>query len=726
VALALIVGLASGSWNGWGSAWLVSLIVLGASAAIALLVGLLRLAAVVTGRRLALLRALLELADEPADVPELSDRLLALLVPRFADDGQIDLEPGGAARAEPGALMLPLTARGMPFGTLQLRLGASGRRYPPADLRFADLVAGRVAVVLDNAGLSRKAAEAERRLVAALDTLGEAVTMNAPDGRTVYANRAAVELLRAESVEDLTTREVGEISARFAMSDEHGAEVGIDDFPAFKALAGEDAPDPLLLRNVVRATGEERWLINKVTVLRDAGGSVDRVVNVIEDVTEVKRAQLTQALLAEATGILSSSLDYADTLQRVAEVAVGGLADWCAVDLPAADGRITPVAVAHADPAKVALGREFRERHPIQRDTDEGPARVIAEGVTVQVDAIADADLVAAAADAEHLRMLRELGLAALLIVPLIAGGEPLGALTLVRSDPLRRFSDADRWLATELGRRAGSAVLNARLYTERATIAAELQHGLRPPSLPEIAGLELATLYRPAGALNEVGGDFYDAFPTPEGWMVVVGDVAGQGARAAALTGLARFTLRTAGQITGDPARAAEQLNQTLRGEPDLSLCTAVCVLLAAGDESGLTATIVSLGHPLPVLLRGGTATELGSPGPLAGAFDDAEWPLTMARLEAADALVLYTDGVFDTVGREERLGEERLLELLATGPSGAADVVAAVDRALLDFQVGPQSDDTALVAITVRDPGRLAAQASRDGLTRSPAAPG
>jgi GAF domain-containing protein len=713
-ALALAVGLASGSWNGWDSAWFVALIVLAASAVISVLVALLRLAAVVTGRRLALLRALLELADEPAaDVPELSDRLLGLLVPRFADDGRIDLETGAAARAEPGAIVLPLTARGLPFGTLQLQLGASGRRYAPSDLRFADLVAGRVAVVLDNAGLSRQAAEAERRMVAALDTLGEAVTMNAPDGRTVYANRAAVALLRADSREDLTTRAVGEISARFAMYDEHGAELQIRDFPAFKALAGDDAPEPLLVRNVVRATGEERWMNNKVTVLRDARGAVDRVVNVIEDVTEVKRAQLAQALLAEATRILSSSLDYADTLQRVAEVAVEALADWCVVDLPGAGGSITPVAVAHADPAKVVLARRLRDRYPVRREAGDGPARVIAEGVTVEAADITDADLVAAATDAEHLGMLRELGLGVLLVVPLTAGGEPLGALTLVRSDPLRRFSDAERWLATELGRRAGSAVLNARLFTERATIAAELQHGLRPPSLPAVPGLELAALYKPAGALNEVGGDFYDAFPTPEGWMIVVGDVAGQGARAAALTGLARFTLRTAGQLTGDPVRAAEQLNRTLRAEPELSLCTAVCIVLAPDDESGLTATIVSLGHPLPVLLRGGTATELGSPGPLAGAFDDAEWPLTMARLEAADALVLYTDGVFDTVGREGRLGEERLLELLAAGPSGAADVVAAVDRALLAFQVGPQSDDTALVAVTVRDPGRVPAAA-------------
>ena len=317
-----------------------------------MLVALLRLSAIVTARRLELLRGLLELADKPAGVSELSSRLLALLVPAFADEGRIDLDAAGGARGEPGAVVLPLSARGMPFGTLELTLGPSGRRYTAADLRFADLVAGRVAVVLDNAGLSRQAADAERRLVAALDTLGEAVTMNGPDGRTVYANQAAVELLRARDSADLTTRKVGEIAARFAMYDEQGEELRVEDFPAFKALAGEDAPAPLLVRNVVRATGEERWLVNKVTVLRDAGGAIDRVVNVIEDVTAVKRAELTQALLAEATQILSSSLDYAGTLQRLAEVAAVRLADWCGVDLPGPDGSITPVGVAHADPGR--------------------------------------------------------------------------------------------------------------------------------------------------------------------------------------------------------------------------------------------------------------------------------------------------------------------------------------------------------------------------------------
>ena len=125
--------------------------------------------------------------------------------------------------------------------------------------------------------------------------------------------------------------------------------------------------------------------------------------------------------------------------------------------------------------------------------------------------------------------------------------------------------------------------MLNSRLYADRARVARELQRGLQPPRLPTMAGLTTATLYRPAGGLNEVGGDFYDAFAAPNGWMVVIGDVAGQGARAASLTGLARFTMRAVGQQTGDPLAVAAQLNRTLRDQDELSLCTAACLLLTA-----------------------------------------------------------------------------------------------------------------------------------------------
>jgi PAS domain-containing protein len=536
-----------------------------------------------------------------------------------------------------------------------------------------------------------------------LDGLAEAVTVTDPSGRVVYANEAAVRLLRLESADQLTNAAPGATMSRFDVFDEAGERVELERLPGFRMLAGERDPEPLLVRNVVKATGEERWLLNKTTIIADASGQLLGVVNVIEDVTEAKRAELGQRLLSEASDALASSLDYEATLQRVAEVAVPAFADWCGVDLPAPGRVLQSVAVAHADPEKVALARRLRARYPVDLDEPAGLAAVARGEPSLVVAEIADAELVAYARDAEHLAMLRAIGLASLVIVPLVAGGETLGALTLARTTPGRVFDEADLRLAEELGRRAGTAVLNARTYTERAAIAATLQRGLRPPELLAPPGFAIATHYDAAGQLNEVGGDFYDAFTTAEGWMLVVGDVAGHGAEAAALTALARYTLRSAGQLTRDPSRAAEQLNATLRDLPQLSLCTAVCAHLRGGAPGAqATVTLANCGHPRPLLVRGGQVEELGGVGPMAGAFDDGAWDCTEIALRAGDTLVLYTDGVLDTVGADERFGEQRLRTALAeAGTADPGALVARVADALEAFRDGPQRDDTAIAAV-------------------------
>jgi PAS domain S-box-containing protein len=553
------------------------------------------------------------------------------------------------------------------------------------------------------AGPPRIDAAVAGQLASVLDGLAEAVTVTDATGRTVYGNEAAVRLLRLSSAEELTSATAGDMMARFDVYDEDGAPVSLERLPGSRVRLGED-PEPMLVRNVVKATGEERWLLNKITPIRDDDGRVTGVVNVIEDVTQAKRAELAQRLLAEASDALASSLDYEATLQRVAEVAVPAFADWCGLDLPGPSGFVQSVAVAHADPDKVALGRRLRSRYPVRLDDADGlPAVVRGEAPSIVVHEIRDEELVAYARDEEHLAMLRGIGLASLIIVPLVAGGETLGALTLARTTPGRVFDDADLLLAEELGRRAGTAILNARAYTERAAIAATLQRGLRPPELLAPPGFAVATHYDAAGRLNEVGGDFYDAFTTADGWMLVVGDVAGHGAEAAALTALARWTLRTTGQLTRDPARAAEQLNATLRDLPQLSLCTAVCahVCTLEGGERAVV-TLANCGHPRPLLVREGSVEQLGCVGPMAGAFDDGAWGCTEVALRAGDTLVLHTDGVLDTVGADERFGEQRLHAALAeAGTTEPSVLVGRLAAALDAFRRGPQRDDTAIAAV-------------------------
>jgi GAF domain-containing protein/anti-sigma regulatory factor (Ser/Thr protein kinase) len=614
------------------------------------------------------------------------------------DAADLELLRGLRLRA---AIFVPLRARAKTIGALSVLVGPSGRSYSSHDLAFAELFAGRAAIALDNADLTRELSAAERQLDTVLDGLAEAVTVMDAQGRPVYANDAAVALLRLRDAQELYDAPPGATMDRFAVYDEDGAPVGLERMPGYRALAGERDPEPLLVRNIVKATGEERWLVNKTTSVVGADGRIVRVVNVIEDVTETKRAELAQRLLAEASDALASSLDYARTLQRVADVAVPILADWCAVDLPGPNGIVASVAIAHVDPEKVALGRRLRSRYPVRLDDPDALSLVIKGEPSVVIERIPDEDVVAYARDEEHLEMLRASGLASLMIVPLVAGRETLGALTLARSDPVRTFGEADLRLAEELGRRAGTAVLNARLYTEHATIAATLQRGLRPPELRPMPGFEAATLYRAAGELNEVGGDFFDAFPADGGWMLVVGDVAGQGAEAAALTALARYTLRSTGQLTGDPARAAHQLNATLRDLPQLSLCTTVCAHLQVQLQDTAQMTIANCGHPRPLLLRDGAVQEVGEPGPMAGAFDDGEWSCTRVGLRAGDTLVLYTDGVLDTVGETERFGERRLHETLRRAPSEPAALIERLAAALEAFQHGPHRDDTAIVAL-------------------------
>ena len=289
---------------------------------------------------------------------------------------------------------------------------------------------------------------------------------------------------------------------------------------------------------------------------------------------------------------------------------------------------------------------------------------------------------------------------AEVIVVPLaIADQPPIGALSLAMAESGRTFGATELALAAELGRRAAIAVENARLYAERSAIATTLQRSLLPPDLPEIPGFRLASLYRAAGEQNDVGGDFYDAFEVPGGWMVVVGDVAGRGAEAAALTSLSRYTFRTAGKLLGDPIAALEQLNAALRERPGLSLVSVCCVMLRLADGDA-SAELVLAGHPPAYHVRHGSSRPVGVFAPFLGAYERGGWEATTIRLEPGDQLVLYTDGVIDTVGEEERFGEERLARTLRDA-AGAADAVRRIEQALVEFAHGSQVDDTAVIAV-------------------------
>jgi PAS domain S-box-containing protein len=543
----------------------------------------------------------------------------------------------------------------------------------------------------------------EQHLEAVLSNLAEAITVVDAAGRTVFANQAALDLLGLRSAEELARAEPGEIMSRFIVRSESGEELDLDAMPARSLFRGEPAP-ALLVRNIVRATGEERWLMVRTSPILDPEtGETIYATNVFEDVTQVKRAQLAEAFMARASRVLASSLDYGETLRRIARLAASELADWCAVDVLGERGQLERVAAHHNDPEKLALAEQLDRAYRPTLDEPAGVPEVIRTGeAQIFNDITADA-LTRHARDAEHLRLLRQMGARDVIIVPLAAPARTLGAITLVSSRNGRRLIDADLGVAVRLGRRAGTAVESARLYTERSRIARVLQRALLPDSLPEMPGFEVAARYRPAGELNEVGGDFYDVLPYRDGWILVIGDVCGKGAEAASVTALARHTLRAAARLDADPTGMLELLHRTLRAqEPEDQMCT-VCLVTVGPPDLRANLTIALAGHPRPLIVGpGGKVSASGEPGTVLGLVDPIAISEVPIELSQGETLLLYTDGVPEAA-RSRRKADAPLPESLGAQIRGLAlqDMLEAIEAAAVESAKGQPQDDIALLGL-------------------------
>ncbi|MEA2313351.1 MAG: hypothetical protein QOI03_43 [Solirubrobacteraceae bacterium] len=535
----------------------------------------------------------------------------------------------------------------------------------------------------------------EQRLAVIVNALAEAVTIRGRDDHLIYANQAALDRLGFASVEELRNADPRALMGPYQTTGEDGAEIRMEDLPSVRVLRGED-PEPLTIRFVNKDTGEEQWVMLKATAVRDANGEIEAAVTIIEDVTASKRVNLQMEFLARASRVLASSLDYQQTLRNVAGLAVPQIADWCAVDLFDENGGRESVAVAHIDPAKLEMAERLRAFEPEELDPEQGLGLIKRTGESILYTEIPDELIVEAAVDEEHLRLLRAVGMRAALVVPMTVRGRTIGALTMVSADSGRSFDRSDVELAEQIAEVAGLSVENARLYSERTAVARTLQSSLLPEALPRIPCWEVAALYRPAGRDSEVGGDFYDLWAADGDWMMIIGDVTGKGVAAATVTSLVRHTAWAAADFDSRPTQVLVRIDSGLKRRPSLSVCSALCLRVR-----GERATLASGGHPLPLIAGPDGVREVGRPGTLLGAFSNVEWPEESFEMRPGETLVAITDGVTDAVGpNDERFGMARLKEILERTQMETPMVIRAqLVAALEDFQVGPQSDDTAVV---------------------------
>jgi PAS domain S-box-containing protein len=602
------------------------------------------------------------------------------------------------------AVVAPLLVRGRTLGAISvLRLG-DHKSYDSEDLNLVSELARSAALAIDNARLFTDLRRVEQRLEAILVNLAEAITVVDENGQTVFANQAAADLLGLKTSSELTDAPPGTIMSRFLVLDERGRELDLDSMPGRRLFAGE-RPDPLLVRNIVRATGEERWLIIRSSPVTDP--ETERVlyaVTVFENITEVKRTQLAESFLAEASNVLASSMDYGETLQRVARLAVPQIADWCGVDLINDRNEIERVAVHHPDPTKLALAERLDRVYPLDREELTGVPEVLRTGQAQIFTEIHPDALAAYARDPGHLELLHALGTTAVIIVPMLVAARVIGAITLASAESERRLSAADLTLAEELGRRAGTAVENARTYTARAQIAQTLQRALLPESLPQIAGAEVEALYAAAGEYNEVGGDFYDVLQHGDDrWILMIGDVCGKGPQAAGVTALARHTLRAAAISGLSPADMLLMLHQALRRQPHgADLCT-VCLIMFSAQGSDAQLTVALAGHPPPLLIdRGGRIEELGHNGTLLGVIDPVSIEASEVLMREGDTLLLYTDGVPEAGAPARPFGESGLHELCMQAPKMTLpELLEQIKLAAMECTGGKLRDDIALLAL-------------------------
>ncbi|MEV6028078.1 SpoIIE family protein phosphatase [Streptomyces sp. NPDC052036] len=431
-------------------------------------------------------------------------------------------------------------------------------------------------------------------------------------------------------------------------------------------------------------------------------------------------------LLADIGVILASSLDLdsEEALRRLSRRMVAQFADACVVDLLDGD-RVRRIAVAHRDPDRAVrvwgegsilgladsadpLARVLRGAGPVAFEAPghtRDPESPVGPGGPGSPAGRREAG--SPAAVQEHLYRVLEAG--CVLIVPLLARSETLGALTLIRPRGVP-FGEEEQQLVTDVGRRAGLALENARLYAFQRHTAEQLQRSLLP-DLSEIRGVWLSDRYSPARAGAEVGGDWYDAFTLPDrSTMLVIGDVIGHDLTAAVRMGQLRNMLRALAYDSGDtPAGVMCRLDRVMQGMTSIELVTAVIARLHTPSAAGWPLSWTNAGHPPPLLTLADGTTRLLEDGhaPILGLDPPPQRTDAHVVVPPGATVLLYTDGLIERPGEDIGRGLARLQQRASALAAQPLD--AFCDSLLLRLETG-YHDDVAVLAFRNSDRGTAA----------------
>lgn len=478
-----------------------------------------------------------------------------------------------------------------------------------------------------------------------------------------------------------------------------------------------------------RKDGTAYWNQVSISPVFDGSGELVNFVGVQNDVTErviveqersaaladaeASRSQLR--LLAEATTQMTEALDVADACARLARIVVPQLADLCAVDLiDRPGGAPTRVAVAARD----RVDEERLRRMAVLRDYRPGggssTGRVLAGEPPQLLSELPDTGAERHPGDPASAAAYDELRLRSAMVVPVRARGRVLGTLTLLTQLPYgRRYGSRDLHLAVDLAGRAGLTVDNARLYEVEHAAAATLQRSLLPV-VPDVDGLQVAARYLVGADGNQIGGDWYDLLPLPDGAVgIAVGDVVGHDLAAAAAMGQLRGVVRSYAWEGRGPGSVLDRCDQLVQGLEMAAMATAFYARIEpAGGDGARTVRYANAGHPAPLLLGpDGSLRRLDEQrSPMIGAVPTFGRSSGRVRSEAelqcppGSVLLLYTDGLTDMAGEDADERTDLLERTVREQPAGLG-AEALVERVLEACAPSRLTDDVALLAVRMAD---------------------
>ncbi|MEV0667515.1 SpoIIE family protein phosphatase [Actinomadura luteofluorescens] len=427
-------------------------------------------------------------------------------------------------------------------------------------------------------------------------------------------------------------------------------------------------------------------------------------------------------VLATASELLLDEPVFNETVavRRCARLLAAELADWAFIDLTGpgnggppggAQGGATRAGAAPALRRQVVMGPEdersveaARMLEEVDPAEDTLPHNVFVTRQSALRPHVENLDVLGMCPDG--LPVCGKIGVTSVLSVPIEDGDRAIGTITLAASGEYGPFDLMDLGVVQRLGRYLALVIRAARLYRRRAEVADTLQAGLLPKTLPAIPGVSVAARYLTSTHGSEVGGDFYDVFRTENGWGLVLGDVCGKGEDAAAVTSTARHCVRLASRWKARPGDVLATVNDALLDED--RFVTAVMASLTLETER-IIVSLGTAGHPPAIIVRADGVIRSASRGgvPL-GLFEDFEAGLDTIDLSVGDTLILHSDGVLEACDMtRQEFGQERLLEALA-GHAGKPpeEMLAGVERALLDFCDGDLRDDVSMLALRVEPP--------------------